>query len=57
MEHAIRHYVKVIAGADDLPLFIGPARDGRMLEVGVSGADSCDPVIVHAMPARRRFWP
>lgn len=58
LRHAIRQYVRVIGdqGAEELVMFIGPARDGTMLEVGVIEDDE-DPRIIHAMPARRKFWP
>lgn len=56
--HALRNYVRVISeqGDAEVAMFIGPARDGSMLEVGVV-LDEEDPRIVHAMPARRKFWP
>jgi hypothetical protein len=34
---------------------VGPARDGDLLEVGVLGIDSDDPVIVHAMLCRPQY--
>lgn len=55
MLHAIRNYVRVFE-LDEVAMFIGPAEDGAMLEVGVVPDDE-DPRIIHAMPARRRFWP
>jgi hypothetical protein len=36
---------------------VGPANDGDLLEIGVLGIDTNDPVIVHAMPARPRYLP
>lgn len=54
MEHALRNYVRVF-DLDGLQTFIGPAADGTMLEVGYREDD--DPRIIHAMPARRKFWP
>jgi hypothetical protein len=36
---------------------VGPARDGDLLEVGVLGIDTDDPVIVHAMRARPQYRP
>jgi len=54
-EHALRNYVRVF-DQGEVVMFIGPAADGAMLEVGVVEDDE-DPRIIHAMPARRRFWP
>jgi hypothetical protein len=41
---------------DDLTMLIGPARDGAPLELGVLGFDSDDPVIIHALPLRAKFY-
>jgi hypothetical protein len=37
-------------------MLIGPATDGSMLEVGVLDLDGDDPIVIHAMPLRRRFY-
>ena len=37
-------------------MLIGPATDGALLEVGVLGFDGDDPVLIHAMPLRRKFY-
>lgn len=37
-------------------LLIGPARDGRLLEVVVLDPDD-DPVAIHAMNCRPKFFP
>lgn len=34
---------------------IGPARDGRLLEVGVLDLDGDDPAAIHAMGLRAKF--
>ncbi len=56
--HAIRNYVRVFGAQGDLelPLFIGPAYDGTMLEVGVI-EDEEDPRVVHCMEVRSQYWP
>lgn len=56
--HALHNYVRVVTeqGDAEVAMFIGPAQDGSMLEVGVV-LDDEDPRIIHAMPARRKFWP
>jgi hypothetical protein len=38
-------------------MFIGPARNGALLEVGVLDFDGDDPVIIHAMAVRHEFYP
>ena len=41
---------------DDLTMLIGPATDGALLEIGVLDLDGEDPVIIHAMPLRQKFY-
>lgn len=41
---------------DGLTMLIGPATDGALLERGVLDIDGDDPVIIHAMPLRRKFY-
>jgi hypothetical protein len=38
-------------------MLLGPDRAGALLEVGVLGIDTDDPVIVHAMAMRAKFNP
>lgn len=55
MRHAYRNPARVYL-QDDLIMIIGADRRGRLLEVGVLvDEDEQIEVIVHAMPARRRF--
>ena len=42
---------------DDFTMRVGPARDGDLLEIGVLGIDTDDPVIVHAMRVRPQYLP
>src|SRR5260370_40410406 len=42
---------------DDLTMLIGPARDGAPLEIGVLDLSGDDPVIIHAMRLRPKFYP
>lgn len=52
--HAVRNAVAAEDLDDGLTMFIGPARNATLLEVGV--VDSEDgPVIVHAMAARAKY--
>jgi hypothetical protein len=42
-------------GNDDLAMFIGPARNAELLEVGVLAPNSDGPVVIHADQARDKF--
>ncbi len=42
---------------EELTMSVCPARNGDLLEVGILGIDSDDPVIVHAMKCRTKFLP
>lgn len=55
MTHAIRSSIAQWRFDDDFTMRVGSGRNGALLEVGVLGIDSDDPVIVHAMPCRDRF--
>jgi hypothetical protein len=54
--HSIRNATHKINMDEDLTMLIGPARDGTPLEIGVLGLDSADPVVIHAMPLRPKFY-
>lgn len=54
--HAVRNAIAQRLD-EDFTMRVGPARDGDLLEVGVLGLDSDDPVIVHAMPFRPQYLP
>jgi len=41
---------------DDLVMVIGPATAGALLEIGVLDIDGDDPVVIHAMPLRSKFY-
>ncbi len=55
IHHALDNTLRVFEGRDEELIFIGPARNGIVLEVGVVLDD--DPRIIHAMPARAKYWP
>jgi len=57
MLHAVRNAIAQWRLDDGFTMRVGPARDGDLLEVGVLGIDSDDPVIVHAMPCRPQYLP
>jgi hypothetical protein len=42
---------------DDLTMLTGPGRDGTPLEIGVLELNGEDPVVIHAMRLRPRFYP
>jgi hypothetical protein len=52
MVHALRLEMSSLTLQDEV-IVIGPARDGTLLEVGIS--DDVEPRILHAMPARWRL--
>lgn len=41
---------------EKLSMLIGPASDGALLEIGVLDIEGDDPVVIHAMPLRPRFY-
>jgi hypothetical protein len=54
--HAARHAIREVSNNDDdVMMLIGPARNGALLEIGVLGAETDDPVIIHAMPMRPKY--
>jgi hypothetical protein len=54
--HAVRNAMRRVENENEFTLLIGPARDGAPLEIGILGLDSDDPVILHAMPLRPKFY-
>jgi hypothetical protein len=56
MRQALRNAIRLVE-IDDVTMFFGPDRNGALLEVGVLDLDSDDPVILHAMRLRPRFYP
>jgi hypothetical protein len=55
MQHAYRQYIDVWEREDDLTMYVGPDRSGRLLEIGVAFDDNGDVFIVHSMSARPKF--
>lgn len=54
--HAARTAVRRIVMDEDLTMLIGPASDGALLEIGVLDVEGDDPVIIHAMLLRPKFY-
>gem|GEM_PF-304301 len=57
MQHAVRNALRRTDMDEGLTMFIGPARDGTLLEIGVLDFEGDDPVILHAMRLRSKFYP
>lgn len=55
--HGVRSAIRKIDMDDDLTMLIGPARDGTPLEIGVLDLSGEDPVVIHAMGLRSKFYP
>jgi hypothetical protein len=53
--HAVRTAMRKVVIDEDLTMFIGPASDGALLEIGLD-IDGDDPVVIHAMPLRQKFY-
>lgn len=54
--HAISNAIRQVIMDEEFTMLIGPARDGKELEVGILDFDGDDPVVIHAMPLRRKFY-
>jgi hypothetical protein len=57
MLRAVRNRIAEWQLDDDYTMRVDPAHDGDLLEVGILGIDTDDPVIVHAMGARPQYLP
>jgi hypothetical protein len=54
--HAVRPAMRRVVIDEDLTMLIGPAFDGALREIGVLDIDGDDPVVIHAMPLRQKFY-
>ena len=54
--HAVRTAIRKVDIDEDLTMLIGAASDGALLEIGVLEIDGGDPVVIHAMPLRPKFY-
>jgi hypothetical protein len=54
--HAVRNAMRWVEMDDDLTMLIGAASNGAPLEIGVLDIDGDDPVAIHAMPLRQKFY-
>jgi len=56
IEHAVRNAMAIDELEDDLCLYLGPGRDGSMLEVmTLAREDDDEEVVIHAMAMRPRY--
>lgn len=55
MLHAVRHPVRTVMQDERRLLFIGADRSGALLEVVVLDPEG-DPLVIHAMPLRPKFY-
>ncbi len=56
IRHAIRNAMRRREMGENLIMLIGPASDGAMLEIGVLDLEGDDPVAIHAMALRPKFY-
>ena len=56
IQHAVRAAVRRVVMDGELTMLIGAASDGALLEIGVLDIDGDDPVVIHAMPLRPKFY-
>ena len=54
--HAARSAMRWVVMDDDLTMLIRAATDGALLEIGVLDIGGDDPVAIHAMPLRPKFY-
>ena len=54
--HAVRNAMRRVVVDEDLTMFVGPASDGALLEIGILDIDGEDPVVIHAMALRPKFY-
>jgi len=54
--HLARHAHSGESCRHGLTMLFGPASDGALLEIGVLDIEGDDPVIIHAMALRSKFY-
>ncbi len=53
---AVRNATRRVDLDDDLSMLIEPPADGSMLEIGILDIEGDDPVVIHAMVLRPKFY-
>jgi len=56
VRHAVRNAMRWVEMDADLTMLIGAATNGALMEIGVLDIDGDDPVAIHAMPSRQKFY-
>jgi len=54
--HAMSNAVRHVVMDEGFTMLIGPAEDGTLLEVGILDFEGGDPVVIHAMALRQKFY-
>ena len=54
--HAVRNAMRWVVMDDELTMLIGAASNGALPEIGVLDIDGDDPVAIHAMQLRQKFY-
>jgi hypothetical protein len=55
IRHAVKQAISIDDQDDDMKLYLGPARDASLLEVGTVRADWSREVAIHAMKMRSKY--
>jgi hypothetical protein len=55
--YAVRNAMRRIVMEEGFTMLIGPTSDGALVEIGILDAEGDDPVVIHAMPLRAKFYP
>lgn len=56
IDHAVRTALRRVVMEEGLTMLIGAAVDGSLLEIGVLDFEGEDPVVIHAMALRPKFY-
>ncbi len=56
MLHAMSNAVRRVVMDEEFTMLIGPAADGTPLEIGILDIEGDDPVVIHAMALRPKFY-
>ena len=55
IRHALHNAIHIWELDDGIDIYIGPAYDGTLLEIGLAVADAGQLIVVHAMKARPKY--
>ena len=54
--HAMSNSVRHVVMDEGFTMLIGPGADGTLLEIGILDFEGDDPVVIHAMALRPKFY-